>query len=194
MKRLILIIAFLLIPSLVFAGGYGQNPYGGKSGGGGTSSGMTNPMTTAGDIIYGGEDGAATRLAKGTAGQIVQMNSGATAPEWTSNIKANIGFTTTGLTAGSAYYMSSGGSWTAADANAAGAFPARCVAISTTFCAVQGLYTSTGHGKTVGATLYITDDAGVIDTTASTTNVQSVGWVYDANTYFINVSNDYGTP
>lgn len=106
----------------------------------------------------------------------------------------SIGFTTTGLTAGNAYYMASGGSWTAADANAAGAFPARCVAISTTFCAVQGLYTSASHGKTVGATLYITDAAGTIDTTASTTTVQSVGWVYDANTFFINVSNDYGTP
>lgn len=46
------------------------------------SSGMTNPMTTAGDIIYGGSSGAATRLAKGTAGQVLTMNSGATAPEW----------------------------------------------------------------------------------------------------------------
>ena len=43
---------------------------------------MANPMTTAGDIIYGGEDGAPTRLAKGTAAQALVMNSGATAPEW----------------------------------------------------------------------------------------------------------------
>lgn len=43
---------------------------------------MTNPMTTAGDIIYGGTSGAPTRLAKGTAGQVLKMNSGATAPEW----------------------------------------------------------------------------------------------------------------
>ena len=41
-----------------------------------------NPMTTAGDIIYGGASGAPTRLAKGTAGQVLTMNSGATAPEW----------------------------------------------------------------------------------------------------------------
>ena len=39
-------------------------------------------MTTQGDIIYGGADGAPTRLAKGTAGQILTMNPGATAPEW----------------------------------------------------------------------------------------------------------------
>lgn len=48
----------------------------------GLTEGMANPMTTAGDMIYGGVDGAATRLAKGTAGQVLTMNSGATAPEW----------------------------------------------------------------------------------------------------------------
>ena len=48
----------------------------------GLTEGMANPMTTAGDIVYGGVDGEATRLAKGTAGQVLTMNSGATAPEW----------------------------------------------------------------------------------------------------------------
>lgn len=43
--------------------------------------GMSNPMTTAGDIIYQDANGA-QRLAKGTAGQVLTMNSGATAPEW----------------------------------------------------------------------------------------------------------------
>ena len=43
---------------------------------------MTNPMTAAGDIIYGGASGTPTRLAKGTAAQALVMNSGATAPEW----------------------------------------------------------------------------------------------------------------
>lgn len=44
--------------------------------------GMSNPMSAAGDIIVGGESGAASRLAKGSAGQILTMNSGATSPEW----------------------------------------------------------------------------------------------------------------
>lgn len=48
---------------------------GGGSGGGG----MANPMTTAGDLIYGGAAGAATRLAAGSAGQLLQT--GAT-PAW----------------------------------------------------------------------------------------------------------------
>ena len=39
------------------------------------------PLTTEGDILY--RDGSGTqRLAKGTAGQALIMNSGATAPEW----------------------------------------------------------------------------------------------------------------
>jgi microcystin-dependent protein len=41
-----------------------------------------NPMTTQGDVIYGGASGAPTRLAKGTASQVLTMNAGATAPEW----------------------------------------------------------------------------------------------------------------
>ena len=47
-----------------------------------SSSGMTNPMTAQGDIIIAGAGGTPTRLAKGTAGQVLTMNSGATAPEW----------------------------------------------------------------------------------------------------------------
>ena len=47
-----------------------------------SASGMTNPMSTQGDIIYGGASGTPTRLAKGTAGQVLTMNSGATTPEW----------------------------------------------------------------------------------------------------------------
>jgi len=41
-----------------------------------------SPITTQGDVIFGGASGTGTRLAKGTAGQVLTMNSGATAPEW----------------------------------------------------------------------------------------------------------------
>jgi hypothetical protein len=43
---------------------------------------ITNPMTTGGDIIYGGSSGAPTRLANGTAGQILQSNGTTLAPSW----------------------------------------------------------------------------------------------------------------
>lgn len=45
------------------------------------------PTTTQGDILY--HNGTANvRLAKGTAGQILQMNAGATAPEWAATYTA----------------------------------------------------------------------------------------------------------
>jgi hypothetical protein len=51
---------------------------GAATGGGG---GFTNPMTTAGDIIIGGSGGTATRLGIGSAGQVLEVVSGA--PAWT---------------------------------------------------------------------------------------------------------------
>jgi hypothetical protein len=43
---------------------------------------MTNPMTTGGDVIYGGASGVPTRLANGSAGQILQSNGTTLAPSW----------------------------------------------------------------------------------------------------------------
>jgi hypothetical protein len=55
----------------------------GTSGGGG----MSNPMTTPGDVIYGGVAGAPARLAAGTATQL--FHGGAT-PSWTALATADI--------------------------------------------------------------------------------------------------------
>lgn len=41
-----------------------------------------SPMTTGGDLIYGGASGTGTRLANGTAGQFLQSNGTTTAPTW----------------------------------------------------------------------------------------------------------------
>jgi hypothetical protein len=46
------------------------------------TTGMTNPMTTTGDVIYSSPGSTPVRLGIGTAGQVLQVNSGATAPEW----------------------------------------------------------------------------------------------------------------
>lgn len=43
-------------------------------------------VTTAGDLIYGTGAAAVTRLGLGTAGQVLTVNTGATAPEWSSDI------------------------------------------------------------------------------------------------------------
>lgn len=41
-----------------------------------------SPMTTGGDLIYGGTSGVATRLANGTSGQVLTSNGGTSAPSW----------------------------------------------------------------------------------------------------------------
>lgn len=46
------------------------------------TGGMSNPMTTGGDLIYGGSSGTPTRLANGAAGQLLQSNGGTSAPSW----------------------------------------------------------------------------------------------------------------
>lgn len=43
---------------------------------------ITNPMTTGGDIIYGGASGTPTRLANGSAGQVLTSNGTTLAPTW----------------------------------------------------------------------------------------------------------------
>lgn len=46
------------------------------------TTGMTNPMTTTGDTIYSSSGSTPARLGIGTVGQVMTVNSGATAPEW----------------------------------------------------------------------------------------------------------------
>ena len=46
------------------------------------ATGMTNPMTTTADVIYSSSGSTPARLGIGTPGQVLQVNSGATAPEW----------------------------------------------------------------------------------------------------------------
>lgn len=45
---------------------------------------LVNPMTTGGDIIYGGASGAVARLANGSALQFLQSSGGTSAPIWAS--------------------------------------------------------------------------------------------------------------
>lgn len=47
-----------------------------------TSFNNISPMTTGGDLIYGGASGAGTRLANGSAGQVLTSNGTTLAPSW----------------------------------------------------------------------------------------------------------------
>lgn len=67
-------------------------------GGTGTAAASANaafnalsPMTTGGDLIYGGASGVGTRLANGSANQVLQSNGTTLAPTWTTNITGNAG-------------------------------------------------------------------------------------------------------
>ena len=61
------------------AGAAGAAGEDGADGADGADGDITNPMTTAGDIIVGGADGAPARLAKGADGKVLGVESGAVA-------------------------------------------------------------------------------------------------------------------
>lgn len=67
-----------------------------------------SPMTTGGDLIYGGASGTGTRLANGTSGFVLTSNGGTSAPSW----QASGGGGGSGA-AGISYYMSANQSVTA---------------------------------------------------------------------------------
>ena len=71
-----------------------------------TTTKNLNPETTLGDISYRSSTANVnTRLPLGTAGQVLKVNSGATAPEWSSD---NAGMTNPMTTTGDTIYSSSG--------------------------------------------------------------------------------------
>ena len=59
---------------------------------------MDMTLTTAGDILYASANNTPARLAKGSGLQVLQMNAGATAPEWATQ--------STGVSAGFVIAMS----------------------------------------------------------------------------------------
>lgn len=61
---------------------------------------LTNPMTTGGDIIYGGASGTPTRLANGTANAILTSAGSTSAPTWIARAFY------------SGYLLSAGANWT----------------------------------------------------------------------------------
>jgi hypothetical protein len=82
---------------------------------GGTSGGMSNPMTTTGDVITGGSSGTPQRLAVGSTGQKLTVVSGA--PAWTYTYDTwgiSVSDETTAITTGTAkvtFYAPYDGAW-----------------------------------------------------------------------------------
>jgi hypothetical protein len=66
-----------------------------------------NPGTTAGDIDYYTTSTAKARVAIGTAGQVLQVNSGATAPEWATPASGGMTLISTTSLSGASVTLSS---------------------------------------------------------------------------------------
>jgi hypothetical protein len=66
-----------------------------------------SPGTTAGDVDYYTSGTAKARLAIGTAGQVLQVNAGATAPEWATPASGGMTQLATGSLSGSSVVISS---------------------------------------------------------------------------------------
>lgn len=67
---------------------------------------LANPMTTGGDVIYGGASGTPTRLANGSSGQVLTSAGGTSAPTWASPLtKVSMKYNTT-----AAYSINAGAS------------------------------------------------------------------------------------
>ena len=49
-------------------------------------------LTTQGDVPYASSANTPARLSLGSAGQVLQVNSGGTAPEWAASSGATAGF------------------------------------------------------------------------------------------------------
>lgn len=123
------------------------------------SGGFTNPMTTAGDIIYGGASGVATRLAAGAAHSVLGMNAGATAPEY--KVVSN------GLTAGTNTFKW-GGALTAAT-SITGAFALDFTQNTNAALLIDGAWTSTGNNQ------YHARRSGTF-TARNTSSENLIGW------------------
>lgn len=173
---------------------------------------------TQGGILYATAADTPAILAKGTANQILRMNSGATAPEWTSSLNItnfNIdrqagdgtysGNTMSGtagetLAFGQPVYMKSDGKFWLADADAAATMPALGLVVvggnaeATVYVLTHGLITETDWNWTVGATIYVADGtAGAITATLADISdendvVQVVGIAVHADSIFVNPS------
>jgi hypothetical protein len=71
------------------------------------TTGMTNPMTTTGDTIYSSSGSTPARLGIGTAGQVLTVNSGATAPEWVTASSGGMTLISTTTLSGASVTLSS---------------------------------------------------------------------------------------
>ena len=173
--------------------------------------GLTNPMTTRGDIIYSATGNVTTRLPLGTVGQVVTTDG--TDVAWGTMTGDNLlaepaaDVTAVGLTEsvtvgesvvfGNLLYIKSDGKWWKTDSNAAATMPGLRLALATASadascsCLMIGKARDDSWAWTVGGLIYASETAGALTQTAPTTSgaqVQLVGVAYHADKISFNPS------
>lgn len=85
-----------------------------------SSNALVNPMTTSGDIIYGGASGAVTRLPAGMSGYVLQTNGGGSAPTWVAAASGTVSSIASGTQALGTSAIAAGACATAFNISASG--------------------------------------------------------------------------
>jgi hypothetical protein len=140
------------------------------------NSALTNPMTTGGDLIYGGASGVPTRLANGTSGQVPMSAGGTSAPTW-ATLPGNATalrsptiqkFTATGTITGYYFTVSSANATVGATYTNNG----NTFTVLSTIAAGTTLYTSGASAPQASGTL--TKSAGTGDATITFSSAQGM--------------------
>jgi len=139
-----------------------------------------SPLTTAGDTLYGGTSGAGTRLAIGTAGQVLTVNSGATAPQWSTPTTGTV----TSVT-GTSPVVSSGGN-------------TPVISMPAATGSVNGYLTSTDwttfNGKGSGTVTSITAGTGLSGGTITSTGTIAIDSTVTTNSGTQTLTNKWVQP
>ena len=148
-----------------------------------------SPMTTAGDIIYGGTSGAGTRLAKGTDGQVLQLANGL--PTWANSSTGGLLFVTTnnnlGIGDNKTLASAAGGTNVAIGSNALGNYYTGGISGSNNV----GIGKDAGDNNTSGSgNIYLGIQAGITNQTGSSNTFIGYNTTTSANQTTLNsVSN-----
>jgi hypothetical protein len=140
--------------------------------GGGGSVATDTIWDAAGDLVYGTGSDTASRLAVGTAGQFLQVNAGATAPQWStfsSDITVAVGGAATIAANAVALGTDTTGNYAAGDGEAGNASTVVVVdgTDATSFIAIFDSATGGLAAKTDGALLYDASNGTLSTTTFS---------------------------
>lgn len=160
------------------------------------------PMTTGGDIIYGGASGTGTRLANGSSGQFLQSNGGTAAPTWNtaSGVLSYRSVTTTDTATTADHTLSmSGASFTETLFTAVGNAGKILVLLHSGTSITQVYTLNTTGGQTIGGVasgsyaLYTNGESLMLQSDGSNWLILQHNTISDLGSFTPNSSQGFGT-